>query len=74
MLSPDQVAYVERKKLVRLQGYGADALYKTQWGARTVADAMEMEEVQRRYHAKLAEERAKPKVMVKDVYFLRELC
>ena len=76
MLSPDQAAYVKQKKLIRLQGYGVDALYRTQWGARTVADAMTMETVQSNYHTKVAADRAKEKpqsIVVSNELMIRHL-
>lgn len=77
MLSPEQLAYIERKKLVKLQGYGEDALYQTLWGARTVANAMEMEIIQSHHFTKLVAERAKPEVkpiVVGDEFMVRHLC
>lgn len=56
-----ELAFLEKYKPKLLQGYGRDALYQTQWGARTVANALEMQECQRVYFAKIAAERAKPK-------------
>ena len=55
-------AYLEKYKPKLLCGYGDSALYQTQWGARTVADALEMQGVQRAYFAKIADQRARPKV------------
>lgn len=69
-------AYLEKYKPKLLCGYGDNALYQTQWGARTVADALEMQELQRAYHAKIAAERTrlKPKpIEVSDELMRRHL-
>lgn len=60
-MTDDGRAYLEKYKPKLLQGYGDNALYQTQWGARTVESALEMLELQRAYHAKIADERARPK-------------
>lgn len=53
--------YFDTYKPTLLCGYGSNALYQTQWGARTLSNAVEMQQLQREYFSKIAAERARPK-------------
>lgn len=53
MLTPEQQVYVNKYKPKRLTFDGVNDLYQTIFGARTIANALEMEALQSVYFARL---------------------
>ena len=60
-MTPEQQDYIDKYKPVKLCGYGDNALYKSNWGARTIDSILNMVECSKRFHAEQASKASIPR-------------